>query len=59
LALAVEVWQCLLSLQLKVGELEDEEEEEAEELLGSTAPIPANILAESVGTKTESHGLKT
>ena len=29
------------------------------ELLGSTAPIPANILAESVGAKTESHGLKT
>ena len=29
------------------------------ELLGSTAPIPANMLAERVGTKTESHGLET
>ena len=29
------------------------------ELLGSTAPIPANFLAEKVGTKTESHGLET
>ena len=29
------------------------------ELLGSTAPIPANFLAESIGAKTESHGLKT
>ena len=29
------------------------------EFLGSTAPIPANMLAERVGTKTESHGLET
>jgi len=30
LALAVEVWQCLLCLQLTVGELEDEEKEKEE-----------------------------
>ena len=29
------------------------------ELLGSTAPIPANMLAERVGTKTQSHALET